>query len=137
MKVTLMVIRILTSLCGFILLGLGILFWTGNALELIPVHIITGMVLVLILWALSYMAARVGTPARFLIVPLAWSLIMPAFGLIQMQLLVNSAHWIIQVLHLLVGLVAFGLAGMLTARVNKALARESAGQSRQTAEPSQ
>ncbi len=137
MKVTLLVIRVLTSLCGLILLGLGILFWTGNALELVPVHITAGMVLVLCLWVLSYLATRVGIPARFLVVPLAWSLIMPALGLAQARLVVNSAHWVIQVVHLLVGLGAFGLAGALTARINQALARGSATSSQQTAEPTQ
>ena len=136
MKTALIVIRVLTSLSGLILLGLGILFWTGNALELVPLHITAGFVLVLSLWALSFMAARVGIPVGALVLPLAWSLIMPALGLTQERLLVSSAHWVIQVVHLLVGLGAFGFAGALTARINQALAKDAAAQPRQTAEPS-
>ena len=37
-------------------------------------------------------------------------------GLTQALLLNGSAHWIVQVLHLLVGLGAIGLAEMLTRR---------------------
>jgi hypothetical protein len=32
---------------------LGVLFWTGNALTLIPVHMLAGIVLILALWTLA------------------------------------------------------------------------------------
>jgi hypothetical protein len=38
---------------------------------------------------------------------------LPAFGMIQASLLVGPMHWIIRVLHLLMGLAAMAVAGML------------------------
>jgi uncharacterized membrane protein len=52
-----------------------------------------------------------------------WGLIVLGLGLTQTNLLLNSAHWVIQVLHLLVGLIAIGLGEMITARYR----RQSAG----------
>ena len=40
-------------------------------------------------------------------------------GLTQSQLLPGDAHWVVQVLHLLVGLVAMGLAQDLAARTRR------------------
>jgi hypothetical protein len=37
---------------------------------------------------------------------------LPAFGMIQASLLVGPMHWIIRVLHLLMGLAAMALAAM-------------------------
>ena len=40
-----------------------------------------------------------------------WGLIVPILGVMQTQLLPGGAHWVIEVIHLLVGLVAIGLGG--------------------------
>jgi hypothetical protein len=52
-------------------------------------------------------------------VAIVWGLVVPILGLNQDRLLVGSAHWVIEVLHLLVGLGAVGLAERL-ARAIKA-----------------
>jgi len=41
---------------------LGVLFWTGNALNLIGLHMLLGITLVLLLWALAIMARAVRNP---------------------------------------------------------------------------
>jgi hypothetical protein len=46
-------------------------------------------------------------------VAIVWGLIVPILGLNQDRLLVGSAHWVIEVLHLLVGIGAVGLAESL------------------------
>jgi hypothetical protein len=51
-----------------------------------------------------------------------WGLIVPILGLTQTNLLVGSTHWLIEVLHLLVGLGAIGMAEGLAARVKERLA---------------
>ena len=43
-------------------------------------------------------------------------------GLTQTQLLVGSAHWLVEVLHLLVGIAAIGMAEGLAARTKERLA---------------
>jgi hypothetical protein len=48
---------------------------------------------------------------------IAWGLVVPILGLSQDGLLPGPAHWVIQVLHLLVGLAAIGLAEALSVRL--------------------
>ena len=117
MKIATTIAQTLVRICGLALLTLGLLFWTGNARGLIPLHMLLGLVLVLALWTLAGLAARAGVPIGLVALAVAWGLIVPALGLTQAQLLPGSAHWIIQVLHLLVGIGAIGQAEGLAARI--------------------
>ncbi|HEY7198659.1 MAG TPA: hypothetical protein VIC57_00530 [Candidatus Dormibacteraeota bacterium] len=120
MKTAATVLLMLIRLSGLILVTLGILFWTGNAGDLIPVHMLLGLVLVLSLWALAFIAARAGAPAGQVAVAVAWGLVVPILGVTQDQILGGDAHWLIRILHLLVGLTAIGMAEGLGARVRRA-----------------
>ena len=93
---------------GVLLILLGLAIWTGRADAIIPVHEFLGFVLVLSLWTLAFFGARAGVPRGIVIAAVAWGLIAPILGLTQANLLANSWHWVIQVLHLLVGLAAIG-----------------------------
>jgi hypothetical protein len=104
---------------GVVLLILGVIFWTGNLDSLHLVHILLGLLLVLGLWTLAFLGARAGAPAAIVVVSVVWGLITPALGLTQENILTGGWHWVIQVLHLLVGLGAIGLAEQL-ARMIKA-----------------
>jgi uncharacterized membrane protein YuzA (DUF378 family) len=48
-----------------------------------------------------------------------WGLVVLVLGLNQTRLLVGSAHWLIEVLHLLVGIAAVGMAEGLAARIKE------------------
>ena len=98
---------------GLIQIVLGLLFWTNNAFSLIPIHILVGFVLVLALWALAILAGLAGVSRGPVVLALVWGLIVPIFGLTQSQILPGPAHWVIEVLHLLVGLAAIGLGARL------------------------
>ncbi len=119
MKRSILILQILVRVSGLIQIVLGLLFWTGNALGLIPVHIFFGSVLVLSLWTLAILAGRAGVQPGLVGLALVWGLITPILGLAQGQLLVNSSHWIIQVLHLLVGIGAMGQAENLARRIKQ------------------
>jgi hypothetical protein len=93
---------------GVLLLGLGVFMWTGNFDQLIPYHRLLGFVLVIALWALCFLAARAGVPIGLVIGAAVWGLIAPILGLTQTSILTGGDHWIIQVVHLLVGLGAIG-----------------------------
>jgi hypothetical protein len=108
--------------CFVVQLVLGGLFWTGNALGLVPLHMLVGFLLVLGLWTLAALAAGAGVPPGLVALAAVWGLIVPILGLNQDRLLVGSAHWLIEVLHLLVGVAAVGLAEQLAARIKGRLA---------------
>jgi hypothetical protein len=99
---------------------LGILFWTGNAENLIPVHMLIGIIAVLSLWVIGLAQGFIkggsfGLALATFIVGLALAIV----GLYQQQWLLGSSHWIIQVIHLLLGLSAIGLGEMINGRTRR------------------
>jgi len=117
MKTATIVAQMLVRFCGIILIILGVLFWTGNDLSLVPIHMLLGFVLVLALWVLAGLAAAAGVQPGFVALAIVWGLIVPILGLTQTRLLPGDAHVVIQVVHLLVGLGAIGQAEGLAARI--------------------
>ena len=130
MKAIAIVLQIVVLLIGVIMITLGLLFWTGNARSLIPLHMLLGVTLVLLLWTTALFGAVVGVNRGLVAVALVWGLITPILGVTQERLLPGSAHWLIQLLHLLVGLVTIRLAEILAIAVR----RRSATQPAPTAE---
>jgi hypothetical protein len=109
MKIALMVVRI----TGLFQLITGLAFWTGNLLFLIPFHMLSGLILVLALWAAAFFGARAGAPMWLVALSVVWGLLTPALGMTQTGLMPGDMHWVIQVAHLLVGVVAIYLAQRL------------------------
>ena len=107
---------------GVVQLVLGLLFWIGNALGLVDLHQLLGILLVLGLWTLAAMAHRAGVPGGLVAVAALWGLVVPIVGLTQRELLPGSAHWVIQVVHLLLGIGLLGLAENLATRAKARLA---------------
>jgi hypothetical protein len=113
-----MAIRVL----GVVQLALGILFWTGNALGLVDLHQLIGILLVLALWTQAALAHRAGVPGGLIAGAAVYGLIVPIVGLTQRDLFPGSAHWVIQVIHLLLGIGLIGLAENLAIRAKGRLA---------------
>jgi hypothetical protein len=103
-------------------LVLGIVFWTGNALGLVDLHQFIGILLVLGLWTQAALAARAGVPGGLVAAAAVWGLLVLIVGLSQTNLLTGGAHWIIQVIHLLLGIGLIGLAENLATRAKARLA---------------
>jgi hypothetical protein len=109
--------QILVRTCGLIQISLGLLFWTGNGLALIPTHMLAGTVLVLALFALAIMGAVAGVAPGRVALAVAWGSVTLALGFTQTQLLPGSFHWLVQVLHLLLGVAAIVQAEALAAQI--------------------
>ena len=103
-------------------LALGLAFWTGNLLGLVDLHQLLGILLVLALWILAAMAHRAGVPAGVVAGAVVLGLIVPIVGLTQRELLPGSAHWVIEVVHLLLGIGLVGLAERLATMAKARLA---------------
>lgn len=121
MKTATTVAQMLVRLTGLINIVLGVLFWTHHALTLIPVHMQVGYVFVLSLWVLALLAARAGVNPAFFGLAIVWGFLVSALGMTQDRLLVGNTHWVVQVLHLLVGMVGMGQAEGLAARIRQSL----------------
>ena len=119
MQTTLTIARMLVRITGVLLLILGLLFWGGDALGLIPLHMLLGLVLVLSLWLLAAVASQAGVPIGMAAGVALIGLITLILGLIQDSLVPGGAHWVIQVLHLLIGLAAIGSGEMIGGRLRR------------------
>jgi hypothetical protein len=122
MRSTVNALQMAIRAVGVVQLALGVAFWTGNALGLVDLHQLLGILLVLGLWTQAVLAYRAGVPAGLVAAAAVWGLIVPIVGLTQTSLLTGSAHWVIQVIHLLLGIGLLGLAENLATRAKARLA---------------
>lgn len=100
---------------GLTLIALGLILWVDVAPAVRGIHIVIGIVLVVALVAAATLALRAGAKPILTATAVAWGLLTVAFGLTQAQLLPGDAHIVVEVAHLLVGLVAIGLGEALAA----------------------
>jgi hypothetical protein len=122
-----MVIRIgsvILSLAGVFALILGLLLWSHRASDLAPLHMLLGLLVVGALWVVGIW--QVFAPGGSW--PMAASAVIVGalvlvLGLNQSGLMVGASHWIIQVIHLLLGLAAIGIGHMAAARYRKGAGR--------------
>jgi hypothetical protein len=119
MQLTLTIAQMLVRLCGVLLLIIGLLIWTGNARNLIPIHMLLGLVFVLALLVQAGMSTRAGAPVGLAAGVALMAVIVLVLGLNQTTLMPGSSHWVIEVLHLLVGMAAIGMAEALGGRLRR------------------
>jgi hypothetical protein len=118
--------RMTVRVVGLAMLILGLVIWTGSADGLVPVHMLLRIVLVLASWAIAVLALQVGTRPALPAIAIAWGILVAGFGMTQAQILPDdSLHVVIQVAHLVFGLVAIGLAEALGAAATRSGARST------------
>ena len=121
MKAFVIATRWLIRVLAVVQVVLGVLFWTNNALTLISLHMTSGIVLVVALWIQAIIAARAGIGYAIPVLAFVWGGVVIALGMRQDSLLVGDLHWLIQVLHLIVGLTAVAQAEALAGRTLRRL----------------
>ena len=116
--ISIMVLRVAVLLA----LILGILFWTGNFQNLTLIHMLLGFIVVISLWVIGLAQGFTkGGSFGLAVATFVVGLLLAIVGLYQDNWLPGSAHWVIQVIHLLLGLSAIGLGEMTAARTRRRL----------------
>jgi hypothetical protein len=101
--------------------------WSGNAYQLVGLHVALGLVLVGSLWTIALIAARAGVPAATVALAAGWGLLVLALGMAQRELVPGSWHWTVQVVHLAVSMGAIWWGRRLVREIGvRARARASA-----------
>jgi hypothetical protein len=118
MRVTTTIATLVVRIAGPLQLVLGVLFWTGHSLSLVPFHMLIGSLFVLAIWTLCVLGARSGLRSP-MFAALAWSLVLTALGMTQMRILPGPGHWVVRVVHLLTALVAMAQAQRLIIAIAK------------------
>ncbi|MGI9057935.1 MAG: hypothetical protein ACR2H5_05110 [Ktedonobacteraceae bacterium] len=113
--ITTRTIQIIAGVAGLGALTLGLLFWIAN-IDLLNIHMLLGLIVALTLLVMSIIAVSTRGMRIWGIVGIVYAVIVPIFGLRQATLLIGDLHWLIQVLHILVGIGAIVLTGMMGTR---------------------
>jgi hypothetical protein len=126
MQTATVITRWVVRIAGLTQIVLGLMFWSGYALLLIPLHMLIGMVLVLGLWFLVVFASRAGLHQGLVALAFLWGLVLPVFGVTHIGLFPGEWHWVVRLVHLLLGIGALYLAERLAEHVLRRGARETA-----------
>jgi hypothetical protein len=113
MKTITKIAKIVVGITGGIEIILGVVIWFGVGNSFIPAHIISGIILVVAVWTLAIIAALVGVNLGLVAFTSAWGLLEVFLGLNHAEIFPDQGHWIIQVIHLLVGVAIIALAQRL------------------------
>jgi hypothetical protein len=116
MKMT-KILQLILRIAGVIQLILGIVVWIGSADSLVSIHILLGVVITLALFLLVYQALRAGVNRWLVALAGLWAIGLPVWGMLQEHIFPGAYEWLAQVLHLLCGIGALGLAEMLAPRI--------------------
>jgi len=114
------VVRSVTGFLWLTQLVLGILFWTGHALGLVQLHIAVGGLFVFALWLLAFLSGLAGAPRAQVALVVAVGGLIALVGYTQALLIPGTFHWVVRVVHLLLGLIAMPLAGRLSMAARRA-----------------
>lgn len=117
---------------GPLLVTLGVLFWTGRAFGLLPLHMSIGLLFVFALLLLAAVAARAGVRRTQVVLTVATALLIPLVGMTQTRLLPGSWHWLVKVVHLLIGIAGMVVAARLGGAIRD---RDIPDESRPVVEP--
>lgn len=109
------IIQWVAGLAGLGALALGLLFWIAQVDD-INIHMLFGLTVALALLVLSIVMVATRGMRLLGAVGIVYAFILPVFGLTQSGILIGSLHWLIQAAHLLVGLGALALAGVMATR---------------------
>lgn len=124
-RITVNVLRIAALLA----LILGIIFWTSDTRGvLVPIHMLLGIIVTLTLLILGGVMTTVKGGLGLGIGAIVLGLLVVIVGLTQTQLIPGSLHWIIQVIHLLIGLTAIGMGEMVAGRYRRTMAAAKVAQ---------
>jgi hypothetical protein len=109
------IIQVILGIAGLGALLLGLLFWIAN-IDLISIHMLFGLIVTLTLLVMSIIAVGTRGMRIWGIVGIVYALIVPVFGLTQSGILTGNLHWLIQTAHMLVGIGAMVLTGIMSTR---------------------
>ena len=111
-RILLMLMRIEAGLQ--VVVGLGL--WTGHWYQLVGMHRAVGMTYVFLLWAIALIALAQRRSIKLALFAIVWGLVIAALGFTQQRLLIGDLHWIVRLVHLVIGLAAMPVAEKLARR---------------------
>jgi uncharacterized protein YqgC (DUF456 family) len=86
----------------------------------LKIHILTGFIMTITLLLLGLFGFFARIKPVLPIIAIIWAILLPYIGFAQLHLLPGASHVVIQVVHLLIGVCAIGVAEAVGAKITKA-----------------
>ena len=116
MTATISVLRWIVRLGFLITFLLGLALWAGHGAAYLQIHMGLGFLITFALLALVVFSLVSRVSPALPIISLVWAVALPVIGIAQIHLMPGASHWLIQVVHLIIGVGAIGLAEVLSKR---------------------
>jgi len=109
------------TLAGTLALISGLAFWFGSAANLVSMHMLLGFLTVAGLWTIGIAQALSSNgSAGVAILAVVVGALTVYIGINQTTMLPGAYHWVIQISHLILGILNIGVAHMAAARQRRA-----------------
>jgi Mg/Co/Ni transporter MgtE len=95
---------------------LGIVLWLGQGYSLLHLHMWLGFIVAFALLVIVILSLLARVKPVLPIIGLLWAVALPVIGIAQLHMMPGGDHWVIQVIHLILGLGAIGLGEALSKR---------------------
>lgn len=114
-NMTARILQIIVGLAGLCALVSGLFIWVSRA-DPADIHMLFGLLVTLGLLTISIISLPTAGLRVWGSGGIIYAIILPIFGVAQSTMLVGNLHWLIQALHLLVGIGAIALTSILGTR---------------------
>ena len=91
-----------------LIVGIGL--WTGHLYSLVDLHRTIGVLFVLSLWIIAIIALVQRRSPGLAAFAILWGLLVAGIGFMQQGMMIGDLHWIIRVLHLVIGVASMPIA---------------------------
>jgi uncharacterized membrane protein HdeD (DUF308 family) len=119
MQKSLTVLQMLARLLGVVQILIGIAMWFGMATGMVALHTALGSMFVLVVWIIAGIALF-ALPQRTLpFLTLVLGAMVLWMGMAQVTMLPGDMHWLVRVLHLLLGVATLGVVESLCAKTKR------------------
>jgi hypothetical protein len=98
-----------------VVVGLGL--WNGRWYSLVDMHRTVGVIYVVLLWVLAIIALIQRRSVKVALFGIAWGFVIAMLGFTQQRFLIGDLHWMVRVIHLIIGLGAMPIAERLAPRM--------------------
>ncbi|HEX2911414.1 MAG TPA: hypothetical protein VH186_11430 [Chloroflexia bacterium] len=114
------IVPMVLRVCYIAIIVLGILLWTGNFDSLKGIHMIVGLLIVAGIWFLGILQGVRGGSIPLAAASVVLGLVLIYVGLYQESWLEDSSnHWIVQIVHFVLGLSVLGIGEAVSARAKR------------------
>lgn len=108
-----------TRTAGLLALILGLLIGRLSYDWVPRTHVMLGLLVLIALFVIAIYGFFAGLPVMLPLVALVWIAVTLYVAVQQIHLLTGDTHWIVQVVHALLGIGAIGLAEAIGARISR------------------